>query len=398
MHRLFFIRGVMMTIKRGVGLLIPTVLLGGVLLWRLLDPGIATAADPAPASSVPVTTAAAQVEDVPEFLNGLGTVLPLNVVQVKAQVNGTLTALPVPEGHEVHVGDIVAEIDPRPYQAALDQATAQRDEDAALLQSATLDLHRYADLAKKSFASIQQVDDQHATVNKDTAAVALDNAMIETAQINLGYCVIRAPIDGRLSFYLINVGNVIQTAGQTGIITITQDKPISVVLTLPEVDLLRVQEARAKGPVPIIALSSQDEHKPLATGTLLTPNNTMDTTTGTISLKATFGNDDDHLWPGEFVNARVQVGVLRKAVTVPVLAVQHGPDGLFVYVVKPDRTVDQANIQVSYQDGDRSVVSKGLSGSETVVTSGQSRLAPGTRVRVEQTPPTQASAGSVSPT
>ena len=146
-----------MTVKRGVGLLIPTVLLGGVLLWRVGSPGIATAADPAPASSVPVTAAAAQVQDVPEFFNGLGTVVPLNVVQVNAQVNGPLMALPVPEGHEVHRGDIVAEIDPRPFKASLDQATAQRDEDAALLQSATLDLHRYADLAKKSFASIQQV-------------------------------------------------------------------------------------------------------------------------------------------------------------------------------------------------------------------------------------------------
>jgi multidrug efflux system membrane fusion protein len=245
---------------------------------------------------------------------------------------------------------------------------------------------------------MQQVDDQQATVNKDTAAVALDNAMIETARINLGYCVIRSPIDGRSSFYLINIGNIIQTTGQTGIITITQDKPISVVVVLPEADLLRVQEASAKGPVPVIALDSQHGGKPLATGTLLTPNNTMDTTTGTISLKATFANDDDHLWPGEFVDARVQVDVLRKAVTVPVLAVQHGPDGLFVYVVKPDQTVEQVNVQVSYQDGDRSVVSKGLSGGETVVTSGQSRLAPGTRVRVGQSPPTQASAGGPSPT
>ena len=385
-----------MTIKRGLGLLIPTVLLGGALSWRLLEP--AAAADPAPAPSVPVGAAAVQIQDVPEFFNGLGTVQPLNVVQVKAQVNGTLIALPVPEGHEVHTGDIVAEIDPRPYKAALDQAMAQRDEDAALLQSATQDLHRYADLAKKSFASMQQVDDQRATVNKDTAAVALDNAMIETAKINLGYCVIRAPINGRLSFYLINVGNVIQTTGQTGIISITQDKPISVVLTLPEVDLLRVQEAHAKGPVPVIAFNSQDEDKALATGTLLTPNNTMDTTTGTISLKAVFDNNNDHLWPGQFVNTRVQVGVLRKAVTVPLPAVQHGPDGLFVYVIKPDRTVDQVNIQVSYQDGDRAVVSKGLSGNETVVTSGQSRLAPGTRVRAEQAPPTQASAGGASPT
>jgi multidrug efflux system membrane fusion protein len=391
-----------MTRKRQVGLIIPTVLLGAVLSWRLMDP--ATAADPAPAPSVPVTTAMMRVQDVPEFLTGLGTVQPLNVVQIKAQVNGTLIALPVPQGHEVHKDEIVAEIDPRPYKAALDQAMAQRDEDTALLQSATLDLRRYTDLARRSFAPVQQVDDQRATVAKDTAAIALDNAMIETAQINLGYCVIRSPIDGRLSFYLINVGNVIQTASQTAIVSITQDKPISVVLTLPEADLIRIQDARVKGPVPVTAFSSQDDARALATGTLLTPNNTIDTATGTISLKATFDNSDDHLWPGQFINGRVQVGVLEKAVTVPLPAVQHGPDGLFVYVVKPDQTADQVNIQVGYQDSDQAVITKGLSGNETVILSGQSRLAPGMRVRATdaaktgQSPPTQASAGNVSPT
>jgi multidrug efflux system membrane fusion protein len=393
-----------MTIRRGVGLLIPAVLLGAALVWHLAGPGTATAADPVPAPSVPVTTEAVRVQDVPEFLNGLGTVQPLNVVQIKAQVDGTLTALPVEQGHAVHKGEIVAEIDPRPFKAALDQATAQRDEDAAMLQSATLDLHRFEELAKRSFAPIQQVDDQRATVSKDTAAVALDDAKVETAEINLGYCVIRSPIDGRLSFYLITVGNVIQTAGQTGIVSITQDKPISVVLTLPEADLIRIQDARAKGPVPVVAFNSQDEKRALATGTLLTPNNTIDTTTGTMSLKATFDNDDEHLWPGQFINARVQVGTLQKAVTVPLVAVQHGPDGLFVYIVKPDQTVDQANVLVGYQDSDRAVITKGLSGNETVVVSGQSRLAPGTRVKATDTskagtpPPTQASTGGASPT
>jgi multidrug efflux system membrane fusion protein len=386
-----------MTIKRGVGLIVPAVLLGAVLLWRLM--GSVEAADPAPSQSVPVTTAGARVQDVPEFLDGLGTVQALNVVQIKAQVNGTLIALPVAQGHEVHKGEIVAEIDPRPYKAALDQAMAQRDEDTALLQSATQDLRRYSDLAKRSFAPVQQVDDQRATVAKDTAAIALDNAMVETAQINLGYCIIRSPIDGRLSFYLINVGNVIQTASQTAIVSITQDKPISVVLTLPEADLIRVQDARTKGPVPVVAFNSQDTAKALATGTLLTPDNTIDTATGTIALKATFGNNDDHLWPGQFVNARVQVGILPEVVTVPLLAVQHGPDGLFVYTVKPDRTVDQANVQVGYQDSDLAVITKGLSGNETVVVTGQSRLAPGTRVKATgQSSPTQASAGGASPT
>ncbi|HEY0182990.1 MAG TPA: efflux RND transporter periplasmic adaptor subunit [Rhodopila sp.] len=369
-----------MSIKRSLGLLIPTVLFSGAVGWHLLDPGAAAAADPAPTPSVPVTTAAVQVRDVAEYFDGLGTVQALNVVQITSQVTGKLIALPVGPGKEVHKGDIVAEIDPRPFKAALDQATAQRDEDAALLQSATLDLQRFENLAKRDFAPVQQVDDQRATVNKDIAAVALDNAAIEAAQINLGYCVIRAPIDGRLSFYQIDVGNVIQSSSQSGIISITQDKPIYVVLTLPEADLRRVEQARARGPVPVLAVNSQDDKDVLATGTLLTPNNTIDTTTGTISLEATFDNQDDHLWPGAFVNARVQVGTFQKAVTIPVPAVQHGPDGLFVYVVKPDQTVAPATIQVGYQDGGRAVVTKGLSGNETVVVSGQSRLSPGIRV------------------
>ncbi len=338
----------------------------------------------APPPDVPVSVAKVLIQDVPEYLTGLGTVQPLNVVQIKSQVNGTLIALPVPEGHEVHKDDIVAEIDPRPYKAALDQATAQRDEDAALLQSATLDLHRYEDLARRNFASVQQVDDQRATVNKDTAAVAVDTAQMETAQINLGYCIIRAPFDGRISFYSITVGNVIQAASQSGIISIAQDKPISVNFTLPESDLTRIQDARAKGPIPVIALDGRNDHRMLATGTLLTPNNTIDPTSGTIAFKATFDNADDHLWPGQFVNARVEVDTLRNAVTVPIAAVQHGPDGVFVYIVKPDQTVDQANIQIGYQDGNQAVVTKGLSGGDTVVVAGQSRLAPGTRVKATE--------------
>ncbi len=396
-----------MKIKRALGLIIPAVLLAGFLGWRLAGAGAATAADspPPPPEAVPVTTATSRIQDVPEYLAGLGTVQGMNVVQIKSQVNGALIALPIAEGKEVHKGDIVAEIDPRPYKAALDQATAQRDEDTALLQSAKLDLQRYENLAKTNFAPVQQVDDQRATVNKDIAAVALDNAMIETAQINLDYCVIRAPIDGRLSFRQIDVGNIIQAASQTsGIISIMQDKPITVVLTLPEADLTRIQSARANGPVPVVAFDSQDSRNALATGTLLTPNNTIDTTTGTISLKATFENQDDHLWPGQFVNAHVQVGTIRRAVTVPIAAVQHGPDGLFVYVVKPDQTVDPVNIQLGYQDEASAVVTKGLSGNETVVVAGQSRLSPGTRVEPrnvlnsDEKSPSQAASAGASPT
>ena len=371
--------------------------------WRVMhDPGAARAADAAPPPEVPITTATTQVQNVPVFLDGLGTVQAYNVDQIKAQVNGELITMPVHEGQEVKKGDVIAEIDPTPYKAAFDQAVAQRAEDSALLQSAQLDLKRYQNLAQRQFAPVQQVDDQQATVNKDIASVALDNAAIETAKFNLNNCVLRAPIDGRVSLYQVNVGNLIEVATQptTGIVSITQDKPISVVFTLPEDELGQVQAARAKGAVPVEASNSEDASQVLATGTLVTPNNTIDTTTGTISLKATFANNDDHLWPGQFVNTRVQINVLPKAVTIPTLAVQHGPDGLFAYVVKPDQTVAQANIQVGYEDNGRSVVTQGLAANETVVVGGQSRLAPGVHVKAtpaSQPPSTAATGGDSSP-
>jgi multidrug efflux system membrane fusion protein len=373
---------------------------GAAGLWRGLDrPTPARAAESPPA--VPVTTAAAQVQDVPIYLDGLGTVQAFSTVEIKAQVNGTLIDLPAREGQEVHKGDIVAVIDPRPYQAALAQATAQRGEDEALLHSAELDLHRYQALAKSQFAPYQQVDDQQATAAKDAAAVAADEAAMQTAQINLGYCVIRAPIDGRIGLYQVDAGNLIEVASQTGILSITQDTPIAVVFTLPEADLLRVQAAQAKGPVPVQVVAN-DFATTLAVGTLMAPNNTIDTSTGTISLKARFDNRDDHVWPGEFVNTRVQVATASKAVTVPVPAVGHGPGGLYVYVVNADRTVKQVAVQKGYQDQGRVIITKGLSGGETVVVGGQSRLANGVHVQATAAsqvaqPAAQAADGAASP-
>ncbi|MEA2729511.1 MAG: rane fusion protein multidrug efflux system [Acetobacteraceae bacterium] len=388
--------------KRVLGLIALAALAGPFVGWRLTDSEPAQAAAPAPPFEVPVTTAAAQVQDVPVFLDGLGTVQALNTVEIKAEVNGTLIAIPPREGQEVHKGDVIAEIDPRTYQASLDQAMAQRDEDVATLRSAQLDLTRFKNLAKSNFAPIQQVDDQQATVDKQIAAISVDNALIETARINLGYCVIRAPFDGRVGLHQLDVGNLVEVASQTGIISLTQDKPISVVFTLPEADLARVQDAQARGPVPVQAANTQNQQR-VANGTLLTPNNTIDPTTGTISLKANFGNNDDRLWPGQFVDARVQVDTLHKAVVVPLPAVQHGPDGLFVYVVKPDQTVAQANVELGYQDDGKAVVSHGLSGNETVVLSGQSRLSPGVRVKATDAPvasqtPTQTVSDNAPPT
>ena len=355
------------------------IVLAIVTVWLVRNEGAVHAQVPAPAPAVPITAASAKVEDIPVFLRGLGTVQAFNTVEIKAQVNGTLIAIPVQEGQEVHKGDVVAEIDPRAYQATLDQATAQRAEDAAQLQSAQLDLQRYQHLAKSQFAPVQQVDDQQATVNKFVATIQADTAAIEAAQINLGYCTIRAPIDGRVSFRQTDVGNLIQTTSQTGIVSITQDKPISVIFTLAESELPRIQKAMTKGTLPVMVYGSDDRTK-LADGKLLTPNNAIDTSTGTIQLKATFPNDDDALWPGEFVNARLLVDTLHQAVTVPIAAIQHGPHGLFVYTVKPDNTVQEQDVQVAYQDDDIAVVAKGVSGGANVVLTGQSRLAPGTRV------------------
>jgi multidrug efflux system membrane fusion protein len=366
--------------------LFAAVILAFVTFWIIRDHGSLHAQAVTPAPAVPITTLPAKVQDVPVDLRALGTVQAFNTVEIKAQVNGVLTAIPVQEGQEVHRGDIVAEIDPRPYQAALDQADAQRAEDAAQLQSAQLDLQRYQHLAKSQFAPVQQVDDQQATVNKLVAMIQADTAAIETAQINLGYCTIRAPIDGRVSFRQTDVGNLIQTTSQTGIVSIMQDKPISVVFTLAESELPRIQTAMAKGTLPVAAYGSDDKTK-LADGTLLTPNNAIDTSTGTIQLKATFPNDDDALWPGEFVNARLRVDTLHQAVTVPIAAIQHGPNGLFVYTVKPDNTVQEQDVQLAYQDDDTAVIAKGVSGGANVVLTGQSRLASGTRVAMSSSAP-----------
>jgi multidrug efflux system membrane fusion protein len=366
-------------------LVLAIIVLGGGF-WTLLGhhsvhaaTGAAGSAEPSPA--VPVTVVPANVRDVPVYLRGLGTVQALNVVGVKAQVNGMLVATPVQEGQEVHQGDVVAQIDPRPYQAILDQATAHRAGDAAQLQSAQLDLQRYQNLAKRQFAPVQQVDDQQATVNKLTAAIQADTAAIETAQINLGYCTIHAPINGRISFYQTDVGNLIQIANQQ-IVSIMQDKPISVVFTLAEAQLPQIQQAMAKAKLPVLAYSSDDKAQ-LAEGQLLTPNNAIDTTTGTIQLKATFANDNDALWPGEFVNTRLRVNTLQHAVTIPVAAIQHGPNGLYVFTIKPDNTAQQQTLQVSYQDDDSAVISQGLNGGENVVLTGQSRLSSGTHVAID---------------
>jgi membrane fusion protein, multidrug efflux system len=375
-----------------------SLLIAGLCVWLVADHNRVSAAPPGAApAAVPVTAAPVKTQDVPVYLRGLGTVQALNTVEIKSQVNGVLVSLPAKEGQEVKPGDVVALIDQRPYKAALDQATAQRAEDVAQLQSAKLDLARYQDLAKKGFAPIQQVDDQQAQVNKLTAAVQADTAAIETAQINLDYCVIRSPISGRVSLYQTDVGNLIEVATQTGIVSITQDKPIAAVFTLPEADLPRIQDAMAKGTLPVVAYTNDDKTK-LGEGTLLTPNNTIDTSTGTIQLKATFPNGNDRLWPGQFVNANLLVETLHNAVTVPLPAIEHGPEGLYVYTVGPNDTVQSQAVEVGYQNTSTAVVTKGLQVGQTVVVAGQSRLSPGVRVSTGSSSPASTPSGSATGT
>jgi multidrug efflux system membrane fusion protein len=379
----------------------------GTLAAAMLGPSAVApaAAQPAPSSgtasgtiapgrpsgpTVPVSTIVAGRQDVPVWLRGLGTVQGLNTVTVRARVDGTLTRFPVTEGQLVRQGTLLAVIDPRPYQAALDQANAKKAQDEAQLANAQLDLRRYASLAKQDFASHQQVDTQNALVNQVTAALKGDDAAIETAQLNLSYCYIQAPFDGRVGLRLVDPGNLVHANDPGGIVTVTQVRPISVVFTLPQADLPAIVRQMGHATLPVTAISSDDK-APLADGTLLTPDNAIDTSTGMIRMKANFANTDDRLWPGQFVEARLLLRTEQQVVTVPTQAVQHGPAGLYVYLVKPDSTVQRQAIEAEDRGG-LMVVSKGLAGGETVVLEGQSRLENGTHVAASN-PATAAASG-----
>jgi multidrug efflux system membrane fusion protein len=309
-------------------------------------------------------------------------------------VDGTLENIAFREGQEVKPGDLLAEIDPRPYAATLDQARAKLAGDQAQLQNARRDLARYSDLARTNFASRQQVDTQLAQVDTDNANIQADEANIAAAALNLSFCHITSPIEGVVGLRLVDIGNLIHATDTTGIVTITQVHPIALVFTLPQDQFPAVREAMdrelAKNgqptdkfdqrvPLPVIALTS-DSGKVLSHGNLLTPNNSIDTTTGTISLKAEFANTDNRLWPGQFVAAKLQLTVAHNVLTLPPAAIQHGPDGLYVYVVKPDNTVDKQDVQLGYQDEQAVQVTDGLAEGQTVVLSGQLRLQPGTKV------------------
>lgn len=331
---------------------------------------------------VPVTVAAAARTDIPVLLDALGTVQALNSITIRSQVEGVLTEISFTEGQEVQAGDILARIDPRTYAAALAQAEAKRAQNQALLANARLDLQRYADLARSNGASRQQLDTQRAQVAQFEAQVMADDAAIASARTQVDFTTIRSPIAGRVGIRSVDQGNLIRAGDSTGIVTVNQLAPISVLFTLPQQELPRVISAMRAGTVTVQALAADGSVR--ATGTLLTPDNTVDQTTGTIRLKAGFPNEDRLLWPGAFINVRIQVGTLREALTIPLAAVQRGPDGPYAFLLRADSTVEQRNLTLGMITASVAVVTRGLEPGDAVVTSGGLRLSQGSEVSVAE--------------
>jgi multidrug efflux system membrane fusion protein len=339
-------------------------------------------------AGVPVTVVSPVREDVPVLARAIGTVQAFQSVLVRARVDGTLDKILFTEGQQVRPGDLLAQLDPRPYQAALDQAIAKRAADAALLANARGDLVRYADLAQSQTASRQKLDLQRANVAQAEANVQGDDASISAARLNLNFTEITAPLEGRVGLRQIDPGNYIRAAdtASTGIVTITQIHPIAAIYTLPQDILPQLQQAMRQGKLQVAAYSSDDRTK-LSEGELLTIDSAIDASTGTIKLKAVFANGDDNLWPGQFVNLRTRLDVRRGALTLPSAAVQRGPEGLYVFVVTPDNTAALQPVEVGQDDGHAVVVAKGLRGGERVVLAGQSRLSIGALVAATEPRP-----------
>jgi multidrug efflux system membrane fusion protein len=366
--------------KRLIGGAAILALVAAAALWRLnMEAGVPRAAAQTPGQAIPVTAGTVAVEDVPVFLHGIGTVQAYNTVAIKSRVDGQIVKINFKEGEEVKVGDPLFQIDPRPYQAALETAQAAKEKDEAQLAGAQLDLERYQKLLGPGWQTKQSYDQQKATVEQFQAAIKGDAAQIANAKLNLGYADIRSPIDGRLGAKLVDVGNLVHANDNTPLVMIAELKPIFVSFTLPQETLDDVQENNKKAPL-VVRASSGDGKKELAQGKLTLIDNMIDQATGTIHLKARFDNDDERLWPGEFVNLRLILSTHKGVATVPQQTVQVGPNGYYAYVIKPDNTVERRAVEVaSMQDG-LAVISKGLTPGEKVVVDGQYRLTEGARV------------------
>jgi multidrug efflux system membrane fusion protein len=328
-------------------------------------------------NAVRVTTSPVEKSDFPVYLTGLGVVQGFNTVLVRTRVDGQIDKVAFKEGQLVNQGDLLVEIDPRPYQATLDQAKAKKAQDEANLANANLDLQRYTKLGE--FATRQQTDTQRSTVAQLTAQIAADDAAIFNAQTQLDYTAVKSPIPGVAGLRQVDIGNIVNASTQTGIVTIAQIEPIAVIFTAPEEQLPYINEAQSVQPLKVIAITT-DGKKPLADGSLAVVNNQVDTTSGTIRLKAVFDNKNHALWPGQSVSTRLLVKTLKGATVVPDEAIQHGNEGLYAYVVNQDNKAELRKLKVSQSIDGRSVVDEGLAPGEQVITAGVYKVQPGTLV------------------
>jgi membrane fusion protein, multidrug efflux system len=357
-----------------------------LVLWLFFrggkkDPGVNPAG-----RAVPVAVAQSRKGDMAVRLSGLGTVTALNTVTVKSRVDGQLVRVDFTEGQLVKEGQLLAEIDPRPFKVQLMQAEGQFAKDQAAFQNGQADLRRFQSLVKQGIISSQQLDTQVSTVAQFEAALKADQAAVESAKLNLVYSRITAPISGRVGLRLVDVGNIVKATDANGLVTIAPIQPINVVFAVPADNVQKVMSQNAKLTKLPVEAWDRDLRSKLASGTLAAIDNQVDPGTGTVRLKALFTNDDRALFPNQFVNAQLLVDTLRDVVIVPTAAVQRSPQGSFVYVVKADSTVELRNVEVQGTDGDDTAVSKGLSGGETVVTDGLEKLRPGSKVALPKAP------------
>jgi multidrug efflux system membrane fusion protein len=365
-------------LKLGIGVVCLIAVASGLFVARSRLTATPVPAVPQP---VPVTAAEVARQDVPIVLEGLGTVQALYTATMRTQVTGTLEEVDFTEGLKVKRGQVLAQIDPRTFQAALDQAIATRDRDQAQLDNAKENLGRNVPLLKRGYATGQQVDTQTAQVTQLQNTVKADEAAIDAARTQLSYTTITAPFDGVTGIRLIDPGNIVHPNDPTGLVVVTQVQPITVIFPLPSADIPEVQEASARGEVKVDVYTADDKIE-LDRGRLLLIDNQADPTSGTVRLKAIFPNSADKLWPGAFVNAHIVTRVQHEGLTVPFTAMQQGPQGPYVYVIKPDGTVETRLVTIVQSRNNQVLISRGLAAGETVVIAGQYRLTEGTRVIV----------------
>ena len=369
-------------------LLVAAVLVGGFFLWRgTRKPPTANAAgrrgnaDGNVAQGVPVIVSAAQRRDLPIYLDGLGSVEAFYTVTLKSRVDGEMMEVRFKEGQEVHKGDLLAIIDPRPFQVALAQAEANLAKDTAQLTDAKLNVDRYSQLLKDGVIPRQQYDTQVALANQLQGAVGSDQAQIDNAKLNITYSQITSPIDGRIGLRLVDPGNIVHASDASGLLVITQMEPIAVIFTLPEDSLPAVNSRMRSGATLTVKAFSRDNGTQIAQGTLLTIDNQIDQTTGTVKLKAVFDNKDRALWPNQFVNARLLIDTKRNATIIPAAAIDHGDQGAFVYRINPKQeTAEVVPVDVGLTQDNLALINSGIAPNDLVVTDGQDRLRAGVRV------------------